>query len=181
MFRKILFINSEYNQKNRFIVKKKNKMRGLVFLAILAVLAYAQDDSTSFNDPDCGRRICDIKGTTCNNKVVGGQRADPEDWGWQVAMLYNGRFTCGGSVLNKHWIITAAHCVYGRTNPNFYSFAFGLHDRTTPESWATTRSVSKVIMHPRYNPQNLQNDIALMKLSVRKLLLKIYFIFKNFN
>jgi len=140
-------------------------MRGLIFLAVLAALAYAQDDSTTFNDPDCGRRSCEIKGTTCSNKVVGGQKADPEDWGWQVAMNYNGRFTCGGSVLNKHWIVTAAHCVYGRLNPNFYTFNFGLHDRTIPESWATTRSVSKVIMHPSYSPNTLQNDIALMKLS----------------
>jgi secreted trypsin-like serine protease len=139
-------------------------MRGLVFLAALVALAYAQSDI--FNEPECGRRISEIRGRETPDKVVGGQKADPEDWGWQVSMLYNGRFTCGGSILNKHWVVTAAHCVYGRTNPNFYSFQLGLHDRNAPEAWATTKSVSRVIMHPSYNPNTLQNDIALMKFSV---------------
>ena len=92
-------------------------MRGLVFIAIMAALAYAQqaDDATNINDPSCGRRYNEIVGLPSDDKVVGGQKADPQDWGWQVAMNYNGRFTCGGSLLNSEWIITAAHCVYGRT------------------------------------------------------------------
>ena len=81
-------------------------------------------------------------------------------------MKYNNGFTCGGSVLNSQWIITAAHCVYGRTTPTFYSFDIGLHDRSLPESWAVTRKVTKVIMHPSYTPTYWRNDIALMKLDV---------------
>ena len=89
----------------------------------------------------------------------------PGDWAWQVAMNYNGGFTCGGSVLNSEWIITAAHCVYGRTTASLYSFDIGLHDRLAPEVWAVNRRVSKVIVHPSYNPTYWRNDIALMKLS----------------
>ena len=62
----------------------------------------------------------------------------------------------------------AAHCVYGRTNPVFYSFDIGIHDRLAPESWAVTRKVTKVIMHPAYNDRTIINDIALMKLDVSK-------------
>jgi len=143
-------------------------MRGLVFIAIMAALAYAQqaDDATNINDPSCGRRYNEIVGLPSDDKVVGGQKADPQDWGWQVAMNYNGRFTCGGSLLNSEWIITAAHCVYGRTNPAYYTFDLGLHDRSVPESWAIKRSVSKVIIHESYSTRTLENDIALMKLSV---------------
>lgn len=139
-------------------------MRGLVFLAFLVSLAIAQESSV-INEPECGRRISEIRGRE-PNKVVGGQKADPEDWGWQTAMEYNGRFTCGGSILNKHWVITAAHCVYGRNYPSYYNLRFGLHDRSNPESYADSRGVSKIISHPRYSQYTLQNDIALMKLSV---------------
>lgn len=140
-------------------------MRGVVFLAFLASLAIAQDSSV-INEPGCGRRIGEIRGKEAD-KVVGGVRADPEDWGWQTAMEYNGRFTCGGSILNKEWVITAAHCVYGRNYPSSYNFRFGLHDRSNPESYADSRKVSKIFIHPRYSQYTLQNDIALMRLSVR--------------
>jgi enterokinase len=98
-------------------------------------------------------------------KVVGGVEAKKGDWPWQVAMNYNGGFTCGGSVLNSEWIITAAHCVYGRTTASLYSFDIGIHDRLAPEVWAVNRRVSKIIVHPSYNPTFWRNDIALMKLS----------------
>jgi len=141
-------------------------MKIIVFLAILIVAAYVDaqgaGDTTSINPSNCGLRP--IAGKNDPFKVVGGTQAIAGDWGWQVAMKYNNGFTCGGSVLNSQWIITAAHCVYGRTTPTLYSFDIGLHDRTVPESWAVTRKVTKVIMHPSYSPTYWRNDIALMKL-----------------
>ena len=44
---------------------------------------------------------------------MGGTKSKAGNWGWQVAMKYNGGFLCGGSIINNQWIITAAHCVYG--------------------------------------------------------------------
>jgi enterokinase len=138
-------------------------MKGLVFLIVLIAGVFAQGpgDVTNINPTNCGQRPITAKDPF---KVVGGTQAVKGDWGWQVAMKYNNGFTCGGSVLNSQWIITAAHCVYGRTNPVYYSFDVGIHDRSVPESWAVTRKVTKVIMHPSYSPTYWRNDIALMKL-----------------
>ena len=141
-------------------------MRGLVFLALLVACAYAQD-ATTLNPSGCGRRISDITGKRDADKVVGGVKADPQDWGWQVLMMYNGRFICGGSLINSQWVVTAAHCVSSNLNAAPYTFDLGLHDRNAKESWVTSRTVSKVIMHPSYSASTFQNDIAVMKLSVR--------------
>ena len=42
---------------------------------------------------------------------MGGYKAKPGDWGWQVLIKKNNDFICGGSLINDLWIITAAHCV----------------------------------------------------------------------
>lgn len=148
-------------------------MRPLIILAALVATILA--DAT-INPPECGRR-------PYANKVVGGTRADPKDWGWQVSMNFNFYgFICGGSVLNSEWIVTAAHCVDGYLNPSYYSFDIGHHDRNNLESWSTSRKVTKVIAHPSYSDRTLQNDIALMKLDVYFFYvkyLKIILIFKK--
>jgi len=140
-------------------------MKFLIALALLIASVYGQGagDTTSINPSNCGLRPF---GTVSNDpaKVVGGVEATKGDWGWQVAMKYNNGFTCGGSVLNSQWIITAAHCVFGRATPALFSFDIGLHDRLAPESWYLTRKVSKIIIHPAYNDRTVANDIALMKL-----------------
>lgn len=44
-------------------------------------------------------------------KIVGGQKATPGEWPWQV-MLLKGSFPfCGGSIVSNQYVITAAHCV----------------------------------------------------------------------
>ena len=42
---------------------------------------------------------------------MGGYKAKPGDWGWQVLIKKNNDTYCGGSLINDQWIITAAHCV----------------------------------------------------------------------
>ena len=53
-------------------------------------------------------------------RIVGGNAADPGEWPWQVLLqwengtaIYN-RYSnlsyCGGAILSKHFILTAAHC-----------------------------------------------------------------------
>ena len=64
--------------------------------------------ATEINGNYCGLRI--------KARVVGGKDASLGDWPWQVGIA---RATspkavfCGGTLINKHWVVTAAHC-FGR-------------------------------------------------------------------
>ena len=126
---------------------------------------YKVQDSSNINPPECGLRINEIRGKW-QNKIIGGRRADPEDWGWQALLEYDESFTCGGSLINRHWVLTAAHCISSK-DPNRYTIKLGLHDRSNPARFSVSKKVSNIIVHPRYNLKNVNNDIALIKLSVR--------------
>lgn len=47
------------------------------------------------------------------SRVVGGTEATPHTWPWQIGLYRAGRFTCGGSLVNNMWVVTAAHCLRG--------------------------------------------------------------------
>ncbi|KAK3862885.1 hypothetical protein Pcinc_031282, partial [Petrolisthes cinctipes] len=50
------------------------------------------------------------------NRIVGGSNAAFGTHPWQVAIIKESflskRIACGGALLNEHWVITAAHCVF---------------------------------------------------------------------
>jgi hypothetical protein len=41
---------------------------------------------------------------------VGGSVVIPNSWPWQVGLLRSGFLTCGASLINNQWLLTAAHC-----------------------------------------------------------------------
>jgi len=102
--------------------------------------------------------------------IVGGAPADPGEWPWQVALvdgvssdLYNGQF-CGGSLVARDWVITAAHCVDGLAVSEVDVVA-GIYDLQTPAPGYQRRNVKKIVIHPNWNPVNNNYDIALLRLS----------------
>lgn len=108
-----------------------------------------------------------------NPSIVGGQEVSGPGWKSQVELQVqdsNGfRFNCGGSLLNKEWVVTAAHCVTTRAGASkpiaTFRMRAGHKSRSTPGPQMQQSFVSQVVVHPSYNPRNLTNDVALIRLA----------------
>lgn len=74
--------------------------------------------NAELNPPECGRPT-NLDG----NRVLGGSNAPVGAWPWMA--LYgkgtsaNPKFTCGGSIISKRHVLTAAHCVLDGTTKLF--------------------------------------------------------------
>ncbi|KAK3755006.1 hypothetical protein QZH41_001976 [Actinostola sp. cb2023] len=102
-------------------------------------------------------------GVSSVSRVIAGVDAKPGAWPWQIGLHRNGRFICGGSLIKKDWIVTAAHCVT-QSNPALYTIRLGDHNRNVNEGTEQDIKAIRVISHPNYNNPRLSNDIALIQL-----------------
>ncbi|KAI1289965.1 Clotting factor B [Halotydeus destructor] len=104
--------------------------------------------------------------------IVGGWDAVPNSWPFAVAIFQRSSkdpnkrsFICGGSILNRRFIITAAHCVVryeGTVKAEDFFVLVGGHDIKVD---GTFYDVATVIPHENYRPWRRYNDIALFKLT----------------
>uniref|UniRef100_A0A3B1IE25 Si:dkeyp-93a5.2 n=1 Tax=Astyanax mexicanus TaxID=7994 RepID=A0A3B1IE25_ASTMX len=98
-----------------------------------------------------------------NTRIVGGQAASPGSWPWQVSLQSFGFHFCGGSLINKDWVLTAAHC-FQNTNEKDVKVLLGKQTLTGSNPNQIQRGVRKVIVHERYDPNTQDNDITLLQL-----------------
>ncbi|CRL07771.1 CLUMA_CG020725, isoform A [Clunio marinus] len=92
-------------------------------------------------------------------RIVGGSDARIEDHPYQIALFYQRRHTCGGSILNQRIVLSASHCTFARDHSNFQILS-GTNDIRSTD----LIDVSQVIEHPDYDDWTLENDIVVLKL-----------------
>ncbi|XP_053687081.1 chymotrypsin-1-like [Sabethes cyaneus] len=98
-------------------------------------------------------------------KIVNGTDASIADFPFMVSLRGStGRHSCGGSILNELWILTAAHCVNYYTTPYLQSIQVGRSEVSTDID-DSVYLIDDVIIHPYYDASNSYvNDVALIKL-----------------
>ncbi|KAI7803462.1 trypsin-3-like [Triplophysa rosa] len=99
-----------------------------------------------------------------NTKIVGGADATEGSWPWQASIQTAGSHFCGGSLINKDWVLSAAHCFQSTTASNIKVY-FGLQTLSGSNPNAISMTVTQIINHPGYTNSLKNNDIALLKLS----------------
>ncbi|KAF5903775.1 mast cell tryptase-like, partial [Clarias magur] len=98
-----------------------------------------------------------------NTKIVGGEDAAAGSWPWQVSFQKGGNHFCGGSLISKNWVLSAAHCFQSITAPDITIY-LGLASLEGSNANRQTATTSNIILHQAYDPVSNDNDIALVQL-----------------
>uniref|UniRef100_A0A3Q3WQK0 coagulation factor Xa n=1 Tax=Mola mola TaxID=94237 RepID=A0A3Q3WQK0_MOLML len=98
-----------------------------------------------------------------NTRIVGGEDCQPGECPWQALLLNEeNRGFCGGTILNKYIILSAAHCM----NHSLYiQVKLGEFDVLVEEGREAIHEVESILTHNKYRRETYHNDIALIKLT----------------
>lgn len=106
-------------------------------------------------------------------KIVGGEVVDhcgmyPHQVSIQRKSLMTGGYShfCGGSIINKNYILTAGHCVNGRS-ASAISVVAGTHKLGSVATDGVRRMASSIIVHEDYNSRDVDYDLAIIKVNFR--------------
>ncbi|KAG6447779.1 hypothetical protein O3G_MSEX005183 [Manduca sexta] len=95
---------------------------------------------------------------TSDSRVVGGEEADIVDHPHQVSFAFNGTKFCGGFIISKHWIVTAAHCTRN-VDPSTIILRAGSSFRRN----GTIIPIAEVFTHPEFDTPRFNKDVAVLR------------------
>ncbi|XP_063702860.1 trypsin-1-like [Culicoides brevitarsis] len=95
-----------------------------------------------------------------NERIVGGEAVDVKDHPHQVSLQSSWHF-CGGSLISKDYVLTAAHCAQGQ-NPANLKVRVG---SSFNAKGGELVQVQSLLVHPQYDSNTIDYDFALLKLN----------------
>jgi trypsin len=107
--------------------------------------------------------VCFITTIKAAPRIVGGKLAPEGKYPYLVALYDNSIFFCGGSIINKRWILTAAHCL-DRINS---ASSITVHAGTNKLKGGKPQIYNAVYFtyHKDFKRQGLPNDIGVIRVN----------------
>ncbi|KAM4024012.1 serine protease 33-like [Anomaloglossus baeobatrachus] len=131
----------------------------LGLLIMFFIVPPSASDNTTSSPPVCGSPVF-------SSRIVGGTDALDGEWPWQISLRQFGSHICGGTLISRQWVMSAAHCFPGYFFTSDYTIQLGRYQLSVVDNHTITSSVSEILIHPLYNFNvGSQGDIALVKLS----------------
>nr|UXW65968.1 Tyr p 6 allergen [Tyrophagus putrescentiae] len=100
-----------------------------------------------------------------STRVVGGSEAKQAEAPFQISLqkdyIILKSHICGGSLIAPRTVVTAAHCTDG-SQANSLVVRMGTNKRSQPGQGVPDQKTSKIIQHPNYDSNTIQNDISLL-------------------
>ncbi|KAM3597712.1 uncharacterized protein V6R79_008424 [Siganus canaliculatus] len=124
-----------------------------LLLALLLAAALTGSDAQS--------DVCGLAPLNSLTRIVGGYDADEGAWPWQVHVEDETGY-CAGTLITDQWVLTIASCFSSHIN---VSVTLGTNTLVPPSGNHVIRNASNVVVHPNYNPQTVNHNIALVQLS----------------
>ncbi|KAM8772707.1 ovochymase-2 [Acanthopagrus schlegelii] len=121
----------------------------------------------------CGRPVIP---PTVTSRIVNGEPAKPHSWPWQVSMQVwpesrpdpSFSHTCGGTLIHKNWVLTAAHCFIRYADElQRWRMCLGKHNLTYTEPSEHCFGVTGIYRHEGFKyptVPTVEFDIALVRL-----------------
>ncbi len=99
-------------------------------------------------------------------KIIGGQDATPNTYPWMSSLQIkdDNEHICGASLISDSLAITAAHCVAG-TDATDLQLVVSEYNLVDEADTGKKVDVAQIYIHPDYNQDNSDNDIALVQLA----------------
>ena len=100
-------------------------------------------------------------------EIIGGSVAPARDFPF-MAFVLSGNSLCGGTLIDRDSVLTAAHCVTDANGNVRAASAFTLYIGSANIEKAKKSNrygVSAVFRHPAYDADSFQNDVAVLKLN----------------
>lgn len=95
-----------------------------------------------------------------DGRIVGGEIVDIVQVPYQISLLYNGFHICGGSLISKTKVLSAAHCVH-KQSASMFSIRTG---SSRMGFGGKVVKVTNITVHPLYNPRNVDYDFSILEL-----------------